>query len=77
MRAVIHDRHHAPLALKACLGRYVAAYLKQLALRYLKLIAPTQIAKVELSPSVAQGLRHQLVIFRNRLALKEMLLSVL
>jgi hypothetical protein len=77
MKALIDDGNHPALALKTCLSRDVAADLQQLAPRYFKLIAATQVAKVEITPAVTQGLRHQFVIFRNCLALKEMFLRVL
>jgi hypothetical protein len=58
MKALIDDGNHDAFALKAGLRRDVAANLKQVTLRYFKLIAPSQLTEVELAPAVTQCLRH-------------------
>jgi hypothetical protein len=70
MDAVIDDRHHAPLAFKTCLGRYIAADLKEFALSYFKLVASAQLREIELAPAMTQGLRHQFVILGDSLPLE-------
>ena len=56
MKALIDSGNQPALALKAGLRRDVAADLKQVALQYLTLITPSQVAEVKLPPSVAQSL---------------------
>ena len=50
MDAMIDNGNHAALALKACLGRDVAADLKQFALRYFKLVASAQLRQDRACP---------------------------
>ena len=77
MDAMIDCGDHAALAFKACLGRDVAAYLKEFAPRHFKLVASTQLREIELAPAMTQGLRHQFVIPRNSLPLEQVLFRVL
>ncbi len=76
MDPVIDDRNHVSFALKACLCCHIAADLKQLALRYCKLIVPAQIAQIKSASAMTQSFGEQLMIPSDGLALKQMLFGV-